>query len=405
MSSPVVVAVVATLGLVAAAALLARLVRSRHVLGTAEDQATYRILHITSLASPELRAGLTIGSQKAARHLRALLGTPAVALTDGDQILAWEGTGQQHADAVTVHAARTLDGGSTVVLDTDSVACADVDCSIRHAVVAALTTEDRVAGALVAYTSTRPSGGLVRAVEEVARFVSGQLELAELDRSRAKLADAEIKALRAQISPHFVYNSLGAIASYVRTDPEHARELLLEFADFTRYSFRRHGEFTTLAEELRSIERYLTLEKARFGDRLSVTLRIAPEVLPVVVPFLCLQPLVENAVQHGLEGRAGPGRISIVAEDAGHDAVISIDDDGAGMEPEFARQTLAGDVPGDSVGLGNVDERLRSVFGDEYGLVIDTAPGAGTRVTVRVPKYRAGVHASAPVFSPARPAT
>ena len=87
----------------------------------------------------------------------------------------------------------------------------------------------------------------------------------------------------------------------MRTDPDRARELLLEFADFTRYSFRRHGEYTTLAEELRSVERYLLLEQARFGDRLQVTLRIAPEVLPVAVPFLCIQPLVENAVRHGLE--------------------------------------------------------------------------------------------------------
>ena len=131
--------------------------------------------------------------------------------------------------------------------------------------------------------------------------MSGQLELAELDASRNRAIEAEVQALRAQISPHFIYNSLGAIASFVRTDPDRARELLLEFADFTRYSFRRHGEFTTLAEELRSIERYLLLEQARFGDRLQVTLNIAPEVLPVVVPFLCIQPLVENAVRHGLE--------------------------------------------------------------------------------------------------------
>ena len=117
-----------------------------------------------------------------------------------------------------------------------------------------------------------------------------------------------MRALRAQISPHFIYNSLTTIASFVRTDPERARELLLDFADFTRYSFRRHGEFTTLAEELRSIDRYLTLERARFGDQLRVTLRIAPEVLPVAVPFLCLQPLVENArpARPGDEGRGRP---------------------------------------------------------------------------------------------------
>src|SRR5712691_12832708 len=97
-----------------------------------------------------------------------------------------------------------------------------------------------------------------------------------------------------------ICNALTAIASFVRTDPERARELILEFSEFTRYSFRAHGEFTTLAEELRSIDRYLILERARFGDRLEIRLQIAPEVLPIAVPFLALQPLVENAVRHGL---------------------------------------------------------------------------------------------------------
>ncbi|WP_109471366.1 sensor histidine kinase [Ornithinimicrobium cavernae] len=378
----------------AGAALLTWFVRSRLVLGTTEDQATYRVLHISSLATPPLRAGLEAGAERAARHLRDLLGTPALALTDGTSVLAWDGTGNDaHAQHAVSHAQSVVRDGSTVVLGPSSVACTDPECAVRHAITAALTTEDHVVGALTAYTGNRPSARLVRAVEEVARFVSGQLELAELDRSRAKLAEAEIRALRAQISPHFIYNSLGAIASYVRTDPEHARELLLEFADFTRYSFRRHGEFTTLAEELRSIERYLTLEQARFGGRLQVTLRVSPEVLPVAVPFLCLQPLVENAVRHGLEGRQGTGRITIVAEDAGNEASISIEDDGVGMEPERVLENLLGEG-GDHVGLGNVDERLRSVFGDQHGLVVETAPGAGTRISLRVPKYAPGVHAT-----------
>ncbi len=220
--------------------------------------------------------------------------------------------------------------------------------------------------------------------------MSGQLELAELDESRHRLTRAEVRALRAQISPHFVYNSLSAIASFVRTDPDRARELLLEFADFTRYSFRQHGEFTTLAEELRSIERYLLLEQARFGDRLRVTLQVAPEVLGVNIPFLCLQPLVENAVQHGLESTSGGGHISIEARDADRECVIAIEDNGVGEDPERIRAVLAGES-GDAVGLANVDERLRATFGDEYGLVVETAPGAGTRVVVRVPKFAPGL--------------
>jgi two-component system, LytTR family, sensor kinase len=204
--------------------------------------------------------------------------------------------------------------------------------------------------------------------------------------------EAEVRALRAQISPHFIYNSLTAIASFVRTDPERARELLLEFADFTRYSFRRHGDFTTLAEELRSIERYLALEKARFGDRLLVTLRVAQEVLPAAVPFLTLQPLVENAVRHGLEGKPGAGTVTIIAEDHGRECLISVEDDGVGEDPEKVRRALGGDVSVDSVGLGNVDARLRTAFGDDFGLVVETAPGAGTKVIVRVPKFAPGVH-------------
>ena len=120
----------------------------------------------------------------------------------------------------------------------------------------------------------------------------------------------------------------------MRTDPERARELLLEFADFTRYSFRRHGDFTTLAEELRSIEQYLLLEQARFGERLRVVLRIAPEVLPVQIPFLSLQPLVENAVKHGLAGREEGGTITVVASDLDRECEITIEDDGVGEDPE-----------------------------------------------------------------------
>jgi two-component system, LytTR family, sensor kinase len=234
----------------------------------------------------------------------------------------------------------------------------------------------------------RPS--LVRATNEVAAWVATQIELAELDASRTLLMEAEVRALRAQISPHFIYNSLNAIASYILTDPVRARELVIEFADFTRYSFRRHGDFTTVAEELRSIDRYLLLERARFGDRLNVSLQIGPEVLSTVIPFLSLQPLVENAVRHGLEAREGPGHITITGRDDGEYAVLGIEDDGVGMDPERLRQMLAGHTAGDHVGLRNVDSRLRQVYGDDHGLVIETAPGAGTLITMRIPKFQPG---------------
>ncbi|MEU9580617.1 sensor histidine kinase [Streptomyces chilikensis] len=363
-------------------------------LGTPVEHATFQTLHTASLAAPPLRAGLTEETaRRASRRLRSLLGTEALCLTDTDRVLVWDGAGSHHRAEIMERLAGPLETGRG---EAFRLSCGTPDCSLRWAVVAPLTVDDRVHGALVA-CAPGESAVLVRAAAEVARWVSVQLELADLDRSRTRLIEAEIRALRAQISPHFVFNSLAVIASFVRTDPERARELLLEFADFTRYSFRRHGDFTTLADELHAIDHYLALVRARFGDRLAVTLQIAPEVLPVTLPFLCLQPLVENAVKHGLEGRGEKCGIAITARDEGAEAVVVIEDDGVGMDPGLLRRILAGEAgPSGGIGLSNVDDRLRQVYGDDYGLVIETARGAGMKVTVRLPKYRPGVHPAAP---------
>ncbi|MEL5955087.1 histidine kinase [Streptomyces sp. CLV115] len=389
------VLVLLTLLLLAAGFLLgrrtARPVRTSDV-GTPVEHATFETLHTASLAAPPLRAGLTEESaRRSARRLRSLLGTDALCLTDRDRVLVWDGEGEHHGRHVMDQVRDLLASGRGTAFRSD---CDDLDCPLRWAVAVPLTVDNRVLGTLIAY-APRESAVLARAAGEVARWVCVQLELAELDRSRTQLIEAEIRALRAQISPHFIFNSLAAIASFVRTDPGRARELLLEFADFTRYSFRSHGDFTTLADELHSIDQYLALVRARFGERLLVTLQVAPEVLPVALPFLCLQPLVENAVKHGLEGAVTSSRITISALDAGSEAEVVIEDDGTGMDPERLRHILRGEG-GHSTGIGllNVDERLRQVYGDDYGLVIETGVGAGMKITVRLPKYRAGVHGS-----------
>ena len=345
--------------------------RRRRSLGSPEERATYETLHTASLAAPALRHGLDADSAaRSVPHVRTLLGTRTVAITGTAGPLVWDGPGD--ADAVAPLVEQALRSGTTQADD--------------RTIVAPLAVEGLVVGTLVV-VGDEPSAGLVRATTEVAAWMSSQLELAELDKSRTALMAAELRALRAQISPHFIYNSLGAIASFVRTDPERARELLLEFADFTRYSFRQHGEFTTLAEELRSIERYLVLEKARFGDRLRVVTRVAPEVLSVRLPFLSVQPLVENAVRHGLEAKQGDGTITVLALDEGADCVITVEDDGMGVDPETVRAALTGDTTSASVGLANVDERMRTVYGNDRGIVVETGPGLGTKVTLRVPKF------------------
>ncbi|MFC9561756.1 sensor histidine kinase [Agromyces sp. NPDC056965] len=360
---------------------LRRIVLSSKELGTDAEQATYQTLHLASRAAKHLRGGIDeLDAARAGKHLRALLGCDSLAIVDRSGTIAIDGDEAVRPVAERL-ATAAITGGRQQVQRRIPIGAWETD-----AVVAPIVGSTGPLGAIVAFASP-VRAGLVRATGEVADWVAAQVELGELDASRAALAEAEVRALRAQISPHFIYNSLNAIASFINTDPAQARELVLEFADFTRYSFRRHGDFTTVAEELRSIDSYLRLERARFGERLKVTLQIAPEVLSTVVPFLSIQPLVENAVRHGLESKEGGGHITITAADAGAFAEISVEDDGVGIDPEVLAGVLAG-VPagGEHVGLRNVDARLRQVYGDELGLVVETNVGAGTLVRMRVPK-------------------
>lgn len=369
-------------------------VLTRRVVSTPAERTVHATLHTASLAARPLRKGLRADSARgAAPHLRALTGSDGLALYGPDgEFLTADPPGDALWNPATrndcLRTARESIEGRRRVLRREQT----------PAVVGQPLLDDdgTVLGALVAVNHTEPAPGMLGAIGEVARYAANQLQLAELDASRSRLDRAEVLALRAQISPHFIYNALNTIASFVRTDPARARELILEFADFTRYSFRSAGPYTVLADELRNIDRYLVLERARFGPGLSVTLRIAPEVLTVVVPFLALQPLVENAVRHGLAGRPR-GSVEIVARDEGSDCVITIEDDGVGMDPDALRSG-SGDVLSDGeqsahVGLTNVDHRLRAAFGNDYGLVVETAPGAGTKVIMRVPKFRSGVRA------------
>lgn len=366
----------------------------RNTFATPLERATFATLHTVALAAPALREGLSPSSAAfALPYLRTLLDTCALTMTDPRGVmLAWDGDADQHEPDVRWLADQVIQTGRQQVASHTSISCDHPICDVRGIVVVPLETEGAIVGTLAALTTTTAGPVLLRATAEVARYVSSQLELAELDESRARLARAEVRALRAQISPHFVYNALTTIASFIRTDPTRARELLLEFADFTRYSFRAAGEFTTLTDELTNIERYIALEKARFGDRLNIKLEIAPEVLAVVLPFLALQPLVENAVRHGLSGKPNGGTITITAENAGSECVIIVEDDGVGMDPARLTEDLAdAHLSGAHVGLGNVDDRMRSAFGADFGLVVDTNIGAGMKITLRVPKFRAGI--------------
>jgi two-component system LytT family sensor kinase len=196
--------------------------------------------------------------------------------------------------------------------------------------------------------------------------------VAELDRAVAQVR-AELRTLRDQISPHFLHNTISTIVALVSTDPSRARDLLIVFAEFARYSLRSATE-TTLDEELENIERYLMLQRARFGERLQVQLHVAPVVLPVVLPFLALQQLVDNAVRGGIERKQLGGTVTLSARLDGPDCLITVEDDGPGQEDADLPATLR-----------TIEDQLHDRFGERYGVVADLVPGTGTTITIRVP--------------------
>jgi two-component system LytT family sensor kinase len=371
----------------------ARLVRPPRVISS-ERRAMQEALHAATATLPELRRGLSADSAaKTVVHLRTLTQSVAVAVTDGERVLAFEGGGSDHHSRGDLIASVGGSGHDDRLHVTSQIRCAHPECPLGAAALAPLVVQGEQVGSFVALFARgrRLSPDETRTVGEAASLVSAQLELAELEAQGERLARAELRAMRAQISPHFVYNALAAIASYIHSSPEEARELLTEFAEFTRYAFRGRSPYVTLADELGYVEKYLRLERARFGDRLEVRLQVAPEVLQTVVPVLSLQPLVENAVRHGVEQR-GRGRIEIVGRDIDADVELRVSDDGVGMPSGRGAEILAGN--GGGIGLINIQSRLHATFGPDYGLEIDSGIGRGTTVTMTVPKFRAGVRAA-----------
>jgi two-component system, LytTR family, sensor kinase len=375
-------------GLVVAAPIVGGFVfvRARSAPGPPAAAGMQSALHAATSTLPHLRRGLHSRSAAGAvPHLRALTGAAAIALADTRTVLAIEGEGREQVrpgDLLSRLLERTPDDRMHVV---PRLVSSDPSCPLRSAVLAPLTVQGKRAGTLITFYRSvgRPSGDELRVVKEAASLVSAQVELSVVREQEERLAQAELRALRAQISPHFIYNALAAVAGDIHARPDEARELLIDFAEFTRYLFRDGRSYVTLAEEVAHVERYLRLEQARFRDSLHVTVDVPTETLVAVVPAMSIQPLVENAVRHGVERRAGSGRIAISSRVTGGDVELRVSDDGIGINAERIPALLAG--AGGGIGLSNVDARLRATFGERYALRIESRPGQGTTAVMIVP--------------------
>jgi two-component system LytT family sensor kinase len=380
-----ILSAVGLLAVVAAAWVFRHAKRSRRA---PEASGMQSALHAATATLPHLRRGLSRRSaEEAVPYIRALTGAAAIALADTRAVLAIEGEGREQVrpgDLLSRLLARTPD--HRVHIEPRLIS-SDPTCPLRSAVLAPLVVQGRRAGTLIAFYRAvgRPSQLELRVVQEAASLVSAQVELSVVAEQERRLAQAELRALRAQISPHFIYNALAAVAGEIHEQPEQARELLIDFAEFTRYLFRDGRSYVTLGEEIEHVERYLRLEQARFPN-LKVTIDVPEEVIGAVVPAMSIQPLVENAVRHGVERRAGLGRVEIAAQVLNGDVELRVCDDGTGIDPEQVPAVIAG--AGGGIGVSNVDSRLRATFGERYALRIESEIGQGTTAIMTVPNFQ-----------------
>jgi two-component system, LytTR family, sensor kinase len=195
------------------------------------------------------------------------------------------------------------------------------------------------------------------------------------------LMAARVEALASQINPHFLFNTLTSISSLIRSKPETARTLIVKLSGLLRRLLRSQDHFVTLREELEAIDEYLDIECIRFGPKLRIEKSIAADTLDVVVPSMLLQPLVENSIKHGLAPKIGEGRITIRSSRRDGHAIIDIIDNGVGVAPDHRHRVTDG-----GIGLRNVNERLRVIYGANYQLQLDSVPGEGTCARIVIPE-------------------
>ena len=209
------------------------------------------------------------------------------------------------------------------------------------------------------------------------RFQASQVEEASL---RAQLAQAQLRALKMQLHPHFLFNTLHSISSLVLEDPPKANSMIARLGDFLRLTLDHSDQqLVTLKEETEFVRCYLEIEQVRFGDRLTVEFKIEPSVLSAEVPHLILQPVVENAVQHAIAPHATPGRIEIVVNRRDNSLQLEVKDTGPGLG------TISNSMPGHGVGLSNVRARLERLYGPNFLLEMTNGTSQGLIVTIRIP--------------------
>ncbi|QNF14103.1 sensor histidine kinase [Aeromonas jandaei] len=325
-------------------------------------------------------------SHKIARIIQEETGVGAVAITDTDKILAFIGTGEDHhlpgtpiTSAITM---RAIERNKVLFADGNAqpYRCSlSPQCQLGSVLVIPLQGDKGVIGTIKLY---EPKKRLFLKInhtlgEGIANLLSQQLLAGRLEQQQRLLVQSELKLIQAQINPHFLFNTLNTISAITRQDPGKARDLLLHLSRFFRKNLKRQSGLTTLQEEQEHCRSYLEIELARFGDRLMVQNDIPAHLATLQLPSFTLQPLIENAIKHGISTLLDKGCLHLYTEETQETVTIHVEDNAGAWQPRPA---------GDGLGMTIVDRRLKSAFGERYGVTVSCEPEQWTRVSVTLPK-------------------
>lgn len=324
-------------------------------------------------------------AEAVAKIIHEETGVSAVAITDTEKVLSFVGTGSDHhVPDMLISSPLTriaIDENKVVFADglNDKFVCpVSEKCMLKSTLIVPLTEENSVVGTIKLYEAKNKRFlNMNKSLGEgIARLLSNQLLLSGYEQQKKLLVVAELKLLQAQVNPHFLFNSLNTIVAILRKDADRARDLLIHLSSFMRKNLNRTREFSTLKEELAHVNSYLTIEKARYEDKLSVVTVIDRDLLNLTLPAFTLQPLVENAIKHGISAMLEPGVVTIKAYRENGTAIIDIEDN-AGAFLENGNE--------DGHGIRIVDKRIKLVMGNNYGAVTHCVPHERTLVRVSVP--------------------
>lgn len=361
----------------------------------ARSEQVRKILRVARQTLPYLRQGLTISS--ATRVAEAIFPETraiAIAVTNSNKVLAFVGSGSDHhrqgKKIMTSATREALKTGKTMILSSaDEIGCpAKKLCPLKAAIVVPLKQSGDCVGALKFYYGKegKVSDAEIAIAEGFAHLLETQLELSQISRLETLACQAELKALQAQINPHFFFNVLNTAVSYCRSNPVEARRILLDFSNFFRTTLENGDEsLITLDSELNYVTDYLELEKARFGERLIYNISVSTKALSWPIPPFTLQPIVENSINHGF-----PDDRPLIIDVKDHSTqdlrIIEVRDNGNGITAEkLPTVLLRGSGDGLGIGLSLINDRLKLLFGEEYGLTVDSVVGSWTSVRIVMP--------------------